>query len=92
MDGVFKFQHLARGRSDVRVYHSPGEEENKYQEAGWRQVEASGRKAAEEEKEAKILNEETERSAPWPQDGIQRNITNESDLISHQGCINSMAH
>lgn len=21
-----------------------------------------------------------------------RNITNESDLISHQGCINSMAH
>lgn len=43
MDGVFKFQHLARGRSDVSEYHSPGEEENKYQEAGWRQVEALGR-------------------------------------------------
>lgn len=41
MDGVFKFQHLARGRSDVSEYHPPGDEENKYQEAGWRQVGAA---------------------------------------------------
>lgn len=43
----FKFQHLARGRSDVSEYHSPEEGGNKYQEAGWRQVVALGRRAAE---------------------------------------------
>lgn len=39
MDGVFKFQHLARGRSDVSEYHSL-EEEEKQIPGGW--VETGG--------------------------------------------------
>lgn len=43
MNEVFKFQHLARWWNNVGEYYSPGEEENKYQEAGWRQEETRHR-------------------------------------------------